>query len=109
MSMVLTSNRLHRPKACYGISFPPHDDFRTVTEGRIIRRFLARASRRYGKPTQLSLPGLTGQSSSPCAIGVSKTLPHRKSGGYWIARSSRAMTVCGVKAGHDSAWGEAGR
>jgi hypothetical protein len=24
---------------------------------------------------------------------VAGTLPHRESGGYWIARSSRAMTV----------------
>jgi hypothetical protein len=36
---------------------------------------------------------LTGQSSNPCAIDVSQTLPHRKSVGYWIARSSWAMTV----------------
>jgi hypothetical protein len=35
---------------------------------------------------------LTGQSSNPCAIDVSETLPQRESGGYWIARSSRAMT-----------------
>jgi hypothetical protein len=41
----------------------------------------------------LSLPGLTGQSSNPRAIDVSETLPDRDSGGYWIARSSRAMTV----------------
>jgi hypothetical protein len=39
------------------------------------------------------LPGLTGQSSNPRAVDVAKILPHRESGGYWIARSSRAMTV----------------
>jgi hypothetical protein len=36
---------------------------------------------------------LTGQSSNPCAIDVAETLPKQKSGGYWIARSSRAMTA----------------
>jgi hypothetical protein len=40
----------------------------------------------------LSLPGLTGQSSNPWAIDVSETSPHQESGGYWIARASRAMT-----------------
>jgi hypothetical protein len=44
-------------------------------------------------PISLSLPGLTGQSSNPCAIDVFETLPHRGFGGYWIARSSQAMTV----------------
>jgi hypothetical protein len=46
-------------------------------------------------PRMLSLPGLTGQSSNPCAIGVSETSSQMESGGYWIARSSRAMTVNG--------------
>jgi hypothetical protein len=36
---------------------------------------------------------LTEQSSNPCAIGVAETSPHGESGGYWIARSSRAMTA----------------
>jgi hypothetical protein len=43
---------------------------------------------------------LTGQSSNPCAIDVFETLPHWESCGYWIARSSRAMTAKGAgKAG----------
>jgi hypothetical protein len=57
--------------------------------------------RAYSDPSPLlSLPGLTGQSSNPCAIGVFETSPHLESGGYWIARSSRAMTVrfvCGER------------
>jgi hypothetical protein len=44
----------------------------------------------------VSLIGLTGQSSNPCAIGVAETLSYRESGGYWIARLNRAMTVVGV-------------
>jgi hypothetical protein len=40
----------------------------------------------------LSLPGLTGQSSNPYTTDVSRTSPYLESGGYWIARSSRAMT-----------------
>jgi hypothetical protein len=43
----------------------------------------------------LSLPGLTGQSSNPCVIDVAGPVPQRESGGYWIARSSRAMTGYG--------------
>jgi hypothetical protein len=39
------------------------------------------------------LPGSTGQSSNPCATGVTEALPQLGSGGYWIARLSRAMTV----------------
>jgi 8-oxo-dGTP diphosphatase len=54
---------------------------------------LSRCNRRGASPERLSLPGLTGQSSSPCAIVVFKAVPHRGSGGYWIARSSRAMTA----------------
>jgi hypothetical protein len=45
---------------------------------------------------QLSLPGLTGQSSNLCAIGVTEAVPHRESGGYWIVRSSRTMTAKGL-------------
>jgi hypothetical protein len=65
----------------------------------------------------LSLPGLSGQTSNPCALDVTvwrnpfiappnlrmaqcasliapyESPPYRKSRGYWIARSSRAMTV----------------
>ena len=44
----------------------------------------------------LSLPGLTGQSSNPCAIDVAETLPHRESGGYWIARSPMATSISGI-------------
>jgi hypothetical protein len=44
----------------------------------------------------MSLPGLTGQSSNPCTIDAAEALPYRDSGGYWIARSSRAMTVASV-------------
>jgi hypothetical protein len=51
-------------------------------------------------PRTLSLPGLTGQSSNPCAIDVSEPSPHREPGGYWIARSSRAMTI--VEGRHDA-------
>jgi hypothetical protein len=36
---------------------------------------------------------LTGQSSNPGVIDVARTSPRPQSGGYWIARSSRAMTV----------------
>jgi hypothetical protein len=44
----------------------------------------------------LSLPGSTGQSSNPRAVDLVETLPQRASGGYWIARSSRAMTSFGM-------------
>jgi hypothetical protein len=36
---------------------------------------------------------LTGQPSNHRALDVAKTLPDEESGGYWIARSSRAMTT----------------
>jgi hypothetical protein len=48
------------------------------------------------RPNSLSLPGLTGQSGNPRVVDVAETLPHAESGGYWIARSSRAMTLNGV-------------
>jgi hypothetical protein len=41
----------------------------------------------------MSLPGSTGQSSNPRAIDAFEAVPRSQSGGYWIARSSRAMTV----------------
>jgi hypothetical protein len=46
-----------------------------------------------GRRVTLSLPGLTGQSSNPRAIGVTKLRLDRQPGDYWIARSSWAMTV----------------
>jgi hypothetical protein len=49
---------------------------------RFVHRFLFRTAM-----------GSTGQSSNPHAIGMAETLPYGGSRGYWIARSSRAMTV----------------
>jgi NitT/TauT family transport system substrate-binding protein len=45
----------------------------------------------------LSLPGLTGQSSTPWPVDETHAVPHQKHRGYWIARSSRAMTCVGYK------------
>jgi hypothetical protein len=47
----------------------------------------------FHEPLSLSLPGLTGQSSNPRAVDAAEALPHGESGGYWIARSSWAMTI----------------
>ena len=41
----------------------------------------------------LSSPGLTGQSSNRRVLDGAKSQTHRWHRGYWIARSSRAMTV----------------
>ena len=41
----------------------------------------------------LSSPGLTGRSSNHRTFGGAKSQKHRQDRGYWIARSSRAMTV----------------
>jgi hypothetical protein len=38
------------------------------------------------------------------AVDVAQTLPHHESGGYWIARSSRAMAVPRGEVGKGPAW-----
>jgi hypothetical protein len=41
----------------------------------------------------VSSPSLTGRSSNHRTLGGARSLPHRSRRGYWIARSSRAMTA----------------
>jgi hypothetical protein len=89
---------------------PEHRDVNLGTVGR--NRFIAllRARRRNAlrlfAPYTVQILGyrlpnaviarLDRQSSNPRAVVVAETSPHRKSGGYWIARSSRAMTSLGM-------------
>ena len=73
-----------------------------VAQNRRRRRAAARAAGYRRRPTAAvgtfptttcHCPGLTGQSSNPRVIDGADALPHRRSDGYWIARSSRAMSI----------------
>ncbi len=50
------------------------------------------------------MPRESGASSNPSAIGRTDALPKSQSRGYWIARSSRATTIMGLKRRKTPRW-----